>query len=384
MADKQLATARAQFVNRVTKPVLKQLLDDLLEDRVLNDEEQETVDQENSMRADQARSLIDMVRRKGPRASEKLLSRLKERDPGLFDQLGLGSDPQPAQPVAAPSLKPSEEEKPVSPVLTLCTEQDQRKVLEKKSSSIYIPKKKPERKRLALLINNINFDRESMLRRGADKDEERMEKLLRDLDYDVVKHRNLSGQDIDKMVEEFSKCEEHSLSDSTFVVIMSHGKRDAICGIHHDTSKKVDDLFKIDNIFKHLNTENCRNLLNKPKIIIIQACRGEEGGSTLVCDSESEIVPAGLEDDSGVRREHKEKDFISLMSCTPDTVSYRDPKEGALFIQWFVETFNTYAHEDHIQKLFTKVLRRFDKFPRQMPSMDRVTLTKKFYLLPGL
>ncbi|KAJ8414485.1 hypothetical protein AAFF_G00036870 [Aldrovandia affinis] len=99
MADKQLATVRAQFVNRVTKPVLKQLLDDLLEDRVLNDEEQETVVQENSMRADQARSLIDMVRRKGPTASEKLLSRLKERDPGLFDQLGLRSDPQPAQPV---------------------------------------------------------------------------------------------------------------------------------------------------------------------------------------------------------------------------------------------------------------------------------------------
>ncbi|KAJ8401076.1 hypothetical protein AAFF_G00390330 [Aldrovandia affinis] len=366
MADTQLTTVRAQFVNRVTKPVINQLLDNLLEDRVLNDEEQEAVIQENGMRADQARSLIDMVRRKGQRASEKLISRLRKRDRVLFNQLGLIWDPEPSED------------------LIFCTEQEKRKVLERKRSSIYIPNEKPDRKRLALLINNINFVCESMLRRGADKDEERMEKLLRDLDYDVVKYRNLSGQDIDKEVAAFSKREEHSCSDSTFVVIMSHGKRDAICGIHHDTSNNVTDLFKIDNIFKHLNTENCRNLLNKPKIIIIQACRGEEGGSTLVYDSESDIVPDGLEDDSGVRREHREKDFIIFMACTPDTLSYRDPKKGALFIQRIVETFNTYAHEDHIQKLFMKVLRRFDKFPRQMPSMDRVTLSKKFYLFPGL
>ncbi|KAJ8367265.1 hypothetical protein AAFF_G00323590 [Aldrovandia affinis] len=98
MTDTQLATVRAQFVKSVSDPVIKQLLDDLLEDKVLNDGEQETVIQENRMRADQARSLIDMVRKKGPEASEKLISRLKERDRVLFDQLGLGSDPQPAQP----------------------------------------------------------------------------------------------------------------------------------------------------------------------------------------------------------------------------------------------------------------------------------------------
>ena len=59
---------------------------------------------------------------------------------------------------------------------------------------IYPVLDKAVRKRLALLINNMEFDCENMRRRGAQRDEENMEKLLRGLGYDVVKHTNLSGQ----------------------------------------------------------------------------------------------------------------------------------------------------------------------------------------------
>lgn len=55
-------------------------------------------------------------------------------------------------------------------------------------------KDKSVRKRLALLINNIDFDHKEMTRRGADRDEENMEWLLKELDYQVVKHRNLSAK----------------------------------------------------------------------------------------------------------------------------------------------------------------------------------------------
>lgn len=55
-------------------------------------------------------------------------------------------------------------------------------------------KDKSVRKRLALLINNIDFKEKSMTRRGADRDEENMEWLLKELDYQVVKYRNLSAK----------------------------------------------------------------------------------------------------------------------------------------------------------------------------------------------
>ncbi|KAF1394111.1 hypothetical protein PFLUV_G00023110 [Perca fluviatilis] len=66
---------------------------------------------------------------------------------------------------------------------------------------------------------------------------------------------------------------------------MSHGKQGALlsCNWTKDDVEKPDE-FPIDNIYKHLGSEKCPALLNKPKIIIIQACRGAEKGSVLVSD----------------------------------------------------------------------------------------------------
>lgn len=45
-----------------------------------------------------------------------------------------------------------------------------------------------------MLINNVKFDCERMKRRGAERDEESMEILLKGLGYEVVKHTDLSGK----------------------------------------------------------------------------------------------------------------------------------------------------------------------------------------------
>ncbi|KAM9453947.1 caspase a-like isoform 1-T1 [Salvelinus alpinus] len=383
MADKVLSNARKTFIDSVTKPVIKQLLDDLLEDKVLNDEETESVTEENSTRAEQARCLIDMVRKKGSKASEKMIARIQERDPVLYDKMSLPPR-QPAQMTPSSPQLSQQEEHQVSSDLIPSAKDFKKDILQRKGNEIYPPKDKSGRKRLALLINNVEFDDKNMLRRGAEKDEENVERLLRDLGYDVVKHRNLSGQEMDEAVKAFSKREEHLLSDSVFVVMMSHGQLGAIMGVHYKEGDPNLDIFPINNIFTHLNTENCKALINKPKVILIQACRGGKDGSVWVSDTvPGSSLDQGLESDS-IRREHKEKDFISLLSCTPDTLSYRDPKMGTLFVQHIMKTFNTYACDDHIEELFRKVMGRFEDFPRQMPTKDRATLTKHFYLFPGL
>lgn len=48
--------------------------------------------------------------------------------------------------------------------------------------------------RVALLITNIKFTNERFNRKGAEKDEENMETLLKALGYEVVKHTNLTGK----------------------------------------------------------------------------------------------------------------------------------------------------------------------------------------------
>uniref|UniRef100_A0AAV2J1I7 Caspase family p20 domain-containing protein n=1 Tax=Knipowitschia caucasica TaxID=637954 RepID=A0AAV2J1I7_KNICA len=80
---------------------------------------------------------------------------------------------------------------------------------------------------------------------------------------------------------------------------MSHGKRGAVYGVD-------DDELQIDNIYEHLSTKNCPELVDKPKIIMIQACRGGIHNA----------VGGDIEEDT-IRFLHKEKDFIALLSCTP-------------------------------------------------------------------
>lgn len=80
----------------VSKAVIKMLLDDLVEDGVLNDMESESILEENDSRADKARCLIDIVKKKGDRASSKMIVHLKSRDSPLYEKLGLSCS-QPSQ-----------------------------------------------------------------------------------------------------------------------------------------------------------------------------------------------------------------------------------------------------------------------------------------------
>ncbi|XP_049913830.1 caspase-1-A-like [Epinephelus moara] len=91
MAD-ELARVRRRFVDKVSRALIKQLLDDLLDDGILNDGEKDAIDEENSATADKARCLIDTVKKKGDEASRKLMAHLKSRDATLYSELGLSSD----------------------------------------------------------------------------------------------------------------------------------------------------------------------------------------------------------------------------------------------------------------------------------------------------
>uniref|UniRef100_A0A671UY74 Caspase a n=1 Tax=Sparus aurata TaxID=8175 RepID=A0A671UY74_SPAAU len=399
----ELTRVRSDFVGSVSKAVIKLLLDDMLDDAILNDGEKESILEENPARADQARDLIDTVKKKGDDASRKFIERIKNRDNSLFSKLGLsceeqGSCDQPA-PAAAEPQKEEEWSDSLIPVKESFWSEKQIK------KNIYPAARNSIKSRVALLITNIEFTDKSHNRRGAEKDEENMEKLLTGLGYEVVKHTNLTAKAIDAAIKKFSEHPKLEETDSVVVVIMSHGKLGAVLGVDWKKETSGDekpDEFPINDIYKHLGPGKCKALLDKPKIIIIQACRGGECGSVLVSDDASAadccddvkqpdpFPPADEEnlDEDNVKIVHSEKDFISLLSSTPDAVSYRHSVKGSLLIQYVVDVFNTYAHQDHIHELFRKIMERFEglaiQHKRQMPTIDRCTLTKHFYFFPAL
>lgn len=91
-----------------------------------------------------------------------------------------------------------------------------------------------------------------------------------------------SFQDMESVLWKFAAREEHKSSDSTFLVFMSHGILDGICGTMHSVGKP--DVLPYDTIFQIFNNRNCLSLKDKPKVIIVQACRGGE-----LWDEESKV-----------------------------------------------------------------------------------------------
>ncbi|XP_044195221.1 caspase b-like [Thunnus albacares] len=86
-ADEKLKSVREQFIARVSEPNLRKLLDKLLDREIINDDEMEFAGTPN--RADKARLVIDMVRRKGTEASSALIDALCEVDRCLSKELKL-------------------------------------------------------------------------------------------------------------------------------------------------------------------------------------------------------------------------------------------------------------------------------------------------------
>ncbi|XP_076744638.1 NLR family CARD domain-containing protein 3-like [Maylandia zebra] len=96
-AEEELARVRSAFVWRVTTEILTQLLEALVCDTVLNELEKESILEKNLARADKARSFIDTVRKKGDKACKITIKHLQIKDPSLFSQLRLNSDPSAQQ-----------------------------------------------------------------------------------------------------------------------------------------------------------------------------------------------------------------------------------------------------------------------------------------------
>ncbi|XP_062289532.1 uncharacterized protein LOC133994300 [Scomber scombrus] len=86
-AEATLRSVRTEFIDRVSKSNLDQLLDKLLQCGVINDGEMESI--KTGSRADKARDLIDTVRGKGNEPSSHFIAVLCELDPNLSRLLNL-------------------------------------------------------------------------------------------------------------------------------------------------------------------------------------------------------------------------------------------------------------------------------------------------------
>lgn len=87
--DDILRVKRKQFIRSVGEVTINGLLDELLEKKVLNQEEMERIKLENDTIMDKARDLCDSVIRKGPKACQIFINYICKEDVYLARNMGL-------------------------------------------------------------------------------------------------------------------------------------------------------------------------------------------------------------------------------------------------------------------------------------------------------
>lgn len=104
-------------------------------------------------------------------------------------------------------------------------------------------------------------------RPGSDFDEERMVRLFQAFNFNVCSHVDPTSTDILSLLETYATLNVQESHDAFVCIIMSHGEQQHIYG-------SDDSTVKLQTIFELFNNNGCPAMRERPKIFLIQACRG--------------------------------------------------------------------------------------------------------------
>ncbi|XP_036603724.1 caspase-12-like [Trichosurus vulpecula] len=383
-------------MNEATK-MFKNIFDDLIEQNVFNPNQIRNMEKEFSSVIRRSEDLVKTVTHKSglvgqivlknfSTATRALHSGIQVEDENLepIENAGI------SQAVASLLLEPRAIQAAESlNKVKLSSTNFYQELKEAKDEEIYAVMEKENRTRLALIISNSKFDHLNE-RNEARFDIQRMLELLQDLGYRVDVKENCTSLEMKSVLEEFADLPEHQSSDSTFLVFMSHGTKDGIFGIKH--KQEEPDILANDTIFEIFNSSNCWRLIHKPKVIIIHGCEvgivSEQGAAAA---SEGSCVQSSKDDKNtfckdATRKEHVEKDFICFRSTTPYDISLEDDQDGSRFISLLIDCFQQYSWCCHVEEVFKKVQKSFEtsQDPVPLPTIERLSMTRYFYLFPGI
>ncbi|NWJ00844.1 CASP6 protein, partial [Crypturellus undulatus] len=246
-----------------------------------------------------------------------------------------------------------------------------------------------QRRGVALIFNHEHFFWHLRLpdRRGTNTDKQNLTHSLKELGFEVRCFDDLKAEDMLEKIYDAS-AEDHSDADCFVCVILSHGEDDLVYA--------YDAQIKIETITSMFRGDSCQTLVGKPKIFIIQACRGDKHDDAVtfrdLVDS-TEDEPETEVDASGVYTLPAGADFLMCYSVAQGYYSHRDTVFGSWYIQDLCEALKKHGSSLEISELLTVVNRAVShrtvercrddslKGKKQIPCFASM-LTKKLYFLP--
>ncbi|XP_035784133.1 caspase-14-like [Anopheles albimanus] len=192
------------------------------------------------------------------------------------------------------------------------------------------------KKAYVLVFHHDKFKNVKQNREGSQKDMEKVKSFFRNYRVDWLNvNENKTAAEVRIIMDRISR---QNFSDySCFItIIMSHGL------LNDRIAARDDETYCFEEDVVEKCTSN-RTLDGKPKVFIVQACRGD---ATMATDSQ--------------KTQSKKSDVLTFQSTYKGFFSYRDTQKGTFFIQHFFNLLEQHRNEDicHINKQLNQVFER--------------------------
>ncbi|XP_043089640.1 caspase-6-like isoform X2 [Puntigrus tetrazona] len=206
---------------------------------------------------------------------------------------------------------------------------------------------------MALIFNHERFYWQLMLpsRSGTNADRENLVRRFRDLGFDVKACDDYKREEVLSTIGEAAAAN-HVDADCFVCVFLSHGENGHIYAYDGQIEiQEITDLFK---------GNKCHSLVGKPKIFILQACRGDkhDDAVTPMDVVDSQTVNEVVVDAGALSTLPAGADFLMCYSVAEGYYSHRETVNGSWYIQDLCEILRRYGSTLEFTDVLTLVNRK--------------------------
>lgn len=227
-----------------------------------------------------------------------------------------------------------------------------------------------KRRGLALIFNQERFFWRLGLnsRSGTNADRYNLERRLLELNFEVRSYDDLKQVEVLEKISEAAEAD-HSDADCFLLAFLSHGEDDHVYS--------YDGKISIQRITSMFKGDKCKTLVGKPKIFIVQACRGDQHDVPVTpCDVVDNEVNETVVDACAIQSLPAGADFLMCYSVAEGYYSHRETINGSWYIQDLTELLKKYGSSLEFTELLTLVNRKVS-MRRVGNSSDRNAIGKK-------
>ncbi|XP_022818710.1 caspase-1-B-like [Spodoptera litura] len=201
----------------------------------------------------------------------------------------------------------------------------------------------------AMIIFNQKEIDGHLPRLGTEKDVEALTRTFSNYGFEVTPHNNLTKDELFKELKTFS---ERDFTDygCVAVAILTHGSNNGLL-------RAKDQQYSEIEVINHFKDSSKPTLVTKPKIIIIQACRGTKITQGLPVFHAGKIRKDFDEEDLEPYILPVESDLLILHSSYVGRASHRNELYGSWFIQTLCKKIDGLSPTQDLESIITEVKR---------------------------